>query len=115
MKSFILEFAEKPKINNLDYSIIEYSKKQNLSVLKNTEIPAITYVNMGTETFTKTTNEPTDSDNDYRFRLKRLLDTTSETFTTTEPSDSDHNYSSLKLLMDTQTITESQEPTDSDK
>lgn len=32
MKSFILGFAEKPIIKNLDYSIIEYSKKQNLSV-----------------------------------------------------------------------------------
>ena len=115
MKSLILDFAEQPKIKNLDYSIIEYSKLQNLSVLKNTEIPAVTYVNMETETFTKTTNEPTDSDNDYRFRLKRLLDTSSETFTTTEPSNSDRNYTSLKLLMDTQTITESQEPTDSDK
>ncbi|KAF2331498.1 hypothetical protein [Flavobacterium nitrogenifigens] len=83
--------------------------------MKGTNIPAVAYVNMDTETFTKTTGEPTDSDNDTRFRVKRLMDTSSETFTTTEPSDSDRNYSSLKLLMDTMTITESQEPTDSDK
>ena len=115
MRPLILEFAETPEIKNLDYSLIEYSSKQNLSVMKNTEIPAISYVNMDTETFTKTFNEPSDSDNNVRYNLKQLLDTSTETFTATEPSDSDNNYSSLKMLMDTQTITESVEPTDSDK
>jgi hypothetical protein len=104
MRPLILEFAETPEIKNLDYSLIEYSNKQNLSVIKNTEIPAITYVNMDTETFTKTFNEPSDSDNDVRYKLMGLLDTSTE-----------NNYSSLKMLMDTQTITESVEPTDSDK
>ncbi|OBY65975.1 hypothetical protein [Polaribacter vadi] len=115
MKPLILEFTESPKLQNIDYSLIEYSKEKNLSVLKNTTIPAISYVSMDTETFTKTSGEPSDSDNDYRLKLKRLLDTSTETFTSTEPSDSDNNYSSLKLLMDTQTVTESIEPTDSDK
>jgi len=115
MKPLILEFKETPEFKNLDYSLIEYSKQKQLSVVKNTEIPAISYVSMDTETFTKTSGEPTDSDNDLRFSLKRLLDTRTDTFTETEPSDGDDNYSSLKLLMDTQTITESVEPTDSDK
>jgi hypothetical protein len=49
MKPLILEFTESPKIQNIDYSLIEYSKEKNLSVLKNTDIPAISYVSMDTE------------------------------------------------------------------
>ena len=115
MRPLILEFSESPKLKNLDYSLIEYSQEKNLSVVKNTDIPAISYVSMDTETFTKTFGEPSDSDNEYKLKLRNILDTSTETFTTTEPSDSDNSYTSLKLLMDTQTITESIEPTDSDK
>lgn len=115
MKPLILEFTETPKLKNIDYSLVEYSKSKNLSVLINTNIPAISYVNMDTETFTKTSGEPTDSDYDFKSNLRRLLDTSTHTLVSTEPSDSDKNYSSLKLLMDTQTLTESVEPTDSDK
>jgi hypothetical protein len=115
MKPLILQFSEIPGQKNLDYSIIEYSKRLNLSVLKNTETPAISYVNMDTETITKAIGETTDSDYDNKLNLKRLFDTSTETHAATEPSDNDHNYSSLKLLLDTQTITESIEPTDSDK
>lgn len=115
MKPLILEFAEKPNVQELDYSIIEYSEEQNLSVTTGTTTPAIKTVALETETFTKTEGEPSDSDNDLRSNLKRLLDTSTETLSGTEPSDSDDNYSTMKLLMDTQTITECVEPTDSDK
>ncbi len=115
MRPLILEFTEKPTLKNLDFSLIEYSKKLNLSVIKNTEMPAIKYVSMDTETFTKTSGEPSDSDRDYMFNLRQLLDTSTETFTSTEPSDSDNDLKRLKLLMDTQTVTESVEGTDSDK
>jgi hypothetical protein len=115
MKPLILEFAEAPKLKNLDYSLIEYSWNKNLSVLKNTDIPAISYVSMDTETFTKTTGEPTDSDSNFNYKIKRLLDTSTGTHSFTEPSDSDDNFSPLKMLLDTQIITESVEPTDSDK
>lgn len=115
MRPLILEFTESPKLKNLDYSLIEYSKNKNLSVIKNTDIPAISYISMDTETFTKTFGEPSDSDSEYKLKLRKLLDTSTETLTSTELSDSDNNYSTLKLLIDTQTITESIEPTDSDK
>src|SRR5690606_1476008 len=115
MRPLILEFTERPTLKNLDFSLIEYSKKQNLSVIKDTEMPAIKYVSMDTETFTKTTGEPSDSDNDYKLSLRQVLDTSTDTFTSTEPSDSDNDLKRLKLLMDTQTITESVEGTDSDK
>jgi hypothetical protein len=114
MRPLILEFAEIPKIKKLDYSLIEYSNVKNLSLIKNTEIPAITYANMDTGTSTKTDNEPTDSDLDIRYKLSRLLDTSTDTRSAQEPTDSDDNFSSIKLLMDTKTITESVEPTDSD-
>lgn len=115
MRPLILEFTEKPTLKNLDFSLIEYSRKQNLSVVKGTEMPAINFVSMETETFTKTTGEPSDSDNDYKLNLRQVLDTSTDTFTSTEPSDSDNDLKRLKLLMDTQTVTESVEGTDSDK
>ncbi len=55
MRVLILEFTEKPTLKDLDFSLIEYSLKQNLSVVKNTDILAIKLVSMDTETFTKTT------------------------------------------------------------
>lgn len=116
MKPLILEFAESPELKKIDYSLIEYSKKKNLSVIKNTEIPAISYVSMDTETFTKTYGEPSDSDNQHKYNLRSLLDTSTETFTgASDPSDSDNNRKSLQMLLDTQTVTESIESTDSDK
>lgn len=115
MRPLILEFAETPEMKNLDFSLIEYSKKKNLSVMKGTENSAISYVNMDTSTMTKAGEEPADSDNDYKFNLKHLLDTSTDTFTSTEQSDSDNSRASLKMLMDTQTITESAEPTDPDR
>jgi hypothetical protein len=115
MRPLILEFTEKPTLKNLDFSIIEYSKKQNLSVVKGTEMPAIKFVSMDTETFTKSTGEPSDSDNNFKLSIRQVLDTNTETFNSTEPSDSDNDLKRLKFLMDTQTITESVEGTDSDK
>lgn len=169
MKPLILEFAETPTMQNLDFSLIEYSRKQNLSVLKGTETAAIAFVNMETETVTLVSQEPTDSDNNFKNQAKYLLDTTTETkvlqeasdsdfnrrhqarnlldtttgtrvsqessdndndrrlqmkylldtrtdtFTQQEASDNDNDRNSLMRLMDTQTITESQEPTDADK
>ncbi len=115
MRPLILEFAETPTLKNLDFSLIEYSTKKNLSVIKGTETSAISYVSMDTETFTKANQEPTDSDNDLRRQVKYLLDTSTGTFTSTEPSDNDDDRKSLMLLMDTQTLTESVEPTDADK
>lgn len=110
MRPLILKFAENPKFVDLDYSLIEYSNKKNLSVIKGTDIAAISALNMNTETFTKSSGEPSDSDNNLRLNLKRLLDTSTETFTSTEPSDSDKNHASLKLLMDTNTGTRNFNP-----
>lgn len=115
MRPLILEFAETPELANIDYSIIEYSRTKNLSVLKGTENSAISHLSLDTSTRTKDGAETSDSDLDYKFNLKRLLDTNTGSLNSTEPMDSDNDYASLKLLLDTQTITESVETTDTDK
>jgi hypothetical protein len=115
MNPLILKFAEKPEFKSLDYSMIEYSYTKNLSVLKNSDISAISIANMDTETLTKADTEPTDSDYDIQYKIKSLMETRSDTYTTGEQSDADDTHRSIKSLMDTHTITESQEPTDSDR
>jgi hypothetical protein len=115
MKPLILEFAENPELKDLDFSLIEYSPKDNLTVIKNTSIPAISYMNLETETFTRTTGEVSDADINHENNIRQLLDTSTSTFTSTEPSDSDNNHQTLLLLIDTKTITETIEPSDSDR
>ena len=116
MEPLLLKFKEKPSEKSLDYSILEYSKELNLSVLKASNQPAVKYFTLGTETFTKTTGEGADSDlSNANGRVKSLLDTSTETLAGGEPSDSDYsNSAKLKALLDTTTITESVEDTDRD-
>jgi hypothetical protein len=117
MKSLIIEYAERPTIKDIDNSILEYSHKHNLSVLKGTDKPAIQAAYMDTETMTKSTGEPTsDSDRDILMNLKMLMDTSIETKSNGEISIPDKNdYQVLRSLMDTQTLTEAREETDTDK
>lgn len=113
MKPLILNFLEKPPLSKLETSMIEYSKDLNLSVVKGTKTPAITYVNLDTNTFTKTEGE--DSDSDKSSYLMSLLDTSTAKLTQNELTDSDNDFNSLMKLMDTKTITESVEVSDSDR
>lgn len=143
MKPLILDYAEVPEKINLDYSLIEYSEKLNLSVLKGTDEVAIEKANLDTRTFTKATGESSDSDvsnmnlknlfdtitktgdnkessdSDYHSvqKLQNVLDTKTHTFVRVEETDSDNNnLIKLKLLMDTRTLTEvAREQTDKDK
>ncbi|MFT3845302.1 MAG: hypothetical protein QM725_09630 [Lacibacter sp.] len=87
MNLFFLQFKETPKLENLDYSLIEYDPTQNLSVNKITRQPAIDSLKLDTETFTKSQGENSDSDNNNQIAI--LLDTETRTFTRTEVSDSD--------------------------
>jgi len=112
MKPLIFEFKESPTGEALDYSLIEYDKRLNLSVNKLTGQPAIETINLETETFTKTQGEGADSDRDG---LSMLMDTETRTFTHSEASDSDKDRTALQNLMDTTTLTESSEATDQDK
>lgn len=109
MKPITFEFIEKPTENELDYSAIQYSNELNLSVDKTNGLPAIEFLNMDTETFTKTGGEASDSDMDIR------MDTVTRTFTQLESSDSDPNLHNIAGIMGTSTLTESSEVADSDE
>lgn len=115
MKPLILEFAETSELKELDYSLIEYSRKQNLSVIIGTETPAIQHVSMETETFTKTSGEASDSDKDYSLKLNSLMDTFTRTASNSETTDSDFGHRSIYSLMDTTTRTRMVEVSDSDR
>ena len=89
MKPLILAFAEKPKEQIVDASLIEYSSVLHLTVLKGTNIPAVNSNLSNTSTTTRT-------------------------FATREGSDLDKNLEQIKLLVATQTFTKSIESSDRD-
>ena len=115
MKHLILEFAEKPSNENIDLSNIEYDHDLNLNVLKGTKTPAINFSDQATETFTKVTGEAADTDRHLKKGLSLSMDTSTETRTHNEVSDSDKNFRDLYYLSATRTLTESSEALDSDK
>ncbi|MFC5626180.1 hypothetical protein [Algoriphagus winogradskyi] len=115
MKPLILNFAENNGKEDLDYSIIEYSKNQNLSVLKGTNIPAISQVNLGTQTNTRVSGEGTDSDFDRHHRLNSILHTSTKSLSNSEITDSDFDLGKLINLLDTNTNTKTIESSDSDR
>jgi hypothetical protein len=112
MNSLILKYAEQPQEINVNELNIEYSDVQNLTIIKNTEKPAINCLGLETQTITRSSTEPTDSDNDMS---SQLLQTNTVTDISTEPSDADKDYEAIRTIMQTQTVTESCEPTDSDR
>jgi hypothetical protein len=113
--NFILQFAEQPKDGAIDSGLVEYSERLNLNVIKGSEIPAVMFAEDATETFTKADTEGSDSDHDRYQRVDNLSDTETNTFHATEGSDSDRGVKGLFALLDTETITEAVEATDSDK
>ncbi|HXC03375.1 MAG TPA: hypothetical protein VNZ86_01410 [Bacteroidia bacterium] len=115
MNPLSFQFRETPTAQELDYSIIEYSDRLNLSVDKKTGKPAIDILMLDTQTYTKSGWEDSDSDDSG---VRMLLDTTTQTYSTPlgkEDSDNDNHRISLQALLDTTTITESREDIDQDK
>ncbi|SDE86897.1 hypothetical protein SAMN05216464_110121 [Mucilaginibacter pineti] len=143
MKPFIYNFLHHERHQAVDTnSIIEYSERLNLSVVKGTDYPAINIANLGTQTmnkgegtgsdvdrndhisksylqslgtntFTRADRETTDSDyNSTVNAIAALMGTNTLTLDGGEPSDSDHQR--LFEMMSTRTLTESKETTDSD-
>ena len=100
MKPLIFRFKETPAgENDIDFSLICYDEKLNLSVNKLTGKPAIGDVGMETETFTRQ-NETSDSDYNG---VKMLMDTMTATKTGGEGADDDP--SRIGVMMETQTST----------
>ena len=115
MKPLILNFAENNGNEDLENSIIEYSKNQNLSVLKGTSIPAISQLKVGTQTNTRVSGEGTDSDFDGHHQLNSLLHTSTKSLSDSEITDSDFDLDKLKNLLDTNTQTKTIETSDTDR
>lgn len=119
MEPLILKFKEVPCNQEIDYSILEYSEKLNLSVLRESKQPAIDYLSMETETFTRTLNEVSDSDkSELQRKLSTLVDTATHTYTQLEATDADPSsyvFKNLFMITDTTTLTEAVEGSDSDK
>lgn len=113
MKPLILQYLEKPVRGNFNASLLEYDEKLNLTIDKKTRKPAISYLNLETETFTKTFSEESDSDRDNNMAI--YMGTVTQTFTQLEGSDDDNDLRMIKQMMSTRTITESVETADSDK
>jgi hypothetical protein len=135
MRPLIFDFLEETT-NQILENPFEYSSELNLSIDKETRQPAIDYHSLDTQTFTKAGEEPTDSDHnltrsyldtqtdtlnrlessdsDQDIRSASLLDTMTGTRTNDECDDSDSQLRNFRAVLDTQTLTESKETTDSD-
>jgi hypothetical protein len=112
MKPFILQFQESADVEGPDFSLIAYNDKLNLSVDRQTGKPAISALELATETFTKTKTEATDSDSHY---MSTLMATQTVTEVHMEATDSDLNRPGLAMLMGTSTETRTYtEQSDSD-
>lgn len=113
MNPFILKYKEKPNGQEAPIGLLEYSNKLNLTVVKKTGKPAIG-LHLETETITKTA-EVSDTDKDVFGKVAKYLDTKTMTFEPEEVSDSDNNRRAILSMLETQTVTENIETTDSDK
>lgn len=89
MNPLILQYTEKSNADNFDFSKIEYNSKLNLTVDRKTGLPAIDYLNMSTETFTKTHNESSDCDSE---NLGLMMGTLTHTSYELESSDDDSSF-----------------------
>lgn len=112
MKPLILEYTEKSKNDNFDFSKIEYDSNLNLTVDKKTGHPAIDYLNLSTETHTRTSDETSDSDSEMNIMMGTLTKTSYQL----EGTDDDASFNTFKSMVDTVTMTfVNQEASDSDK
>jgi len=102
MNPFILSFRESPKEKDVDFSKIKYCDKLNLSIDVQSGLPAISFLNSSTSTFTKVYNETSDSDNDF---VGVMMGTMTRTQYQIEGTDEDANFNTIKSMMGTKTIT----------
>lgn len=113
MRPLILQYRETTKNQNFDFSGIAYSEKLNLTIDTKTGLPAIDYLSLSTETFTRTYDETSDSDND---RMSLMMSTVTKTSYQLEGTDEDPTYSFIKMMMETKTLTlVAQEGSDNDR
>jgi hypothetical protein len=118
MKPLILNFTTSPSKKNTDEAEMEYSEELNLTVIKGSLQPIIAITHLETQTNTRVGGEGADSD-PTGSRFKNQLDTSTQTLNGTEGSDSDPVTNTrtkfLRKMVDTKTLTEGREDSDSDK
>lgn len=112
MKPLLYHFKEHPSIDNTEDAPVEYNHVLNLTVLKGTDIPVVNFSSCDTETFTKASMEGSDSDNDFK---SYVFDTSTHTRSNKEGVDSDNETMKIARLIDTTTLTETQETSDQDR
>ena len=99
MKPLILDFAEQPQKIRNDISMLEYSHELNLTIYKETGKPAISEMELTTETVKKSKGAPSDSDKNSRLTNRSKLS----------------KYYSQRTILETRTYTEAEgEASDSD-
>lgn len=112
MNPLILQYKERSNNEGFDFSQIEYSLKLNLTIDKKTGLPAINFLNMSTETHTRTYNESSDCDSE---NMGLMMGTKAMTFTELESSDDDRGFSTVKSMRRKSSVTlVFQESTDND-
>lgn len=102
MNPFIFLFRESPTKGGHDFSYLSYDSFKNLTVNTLTGEPAISVLNMATETFTKADGESSDVDRNDEILL---MGTQTQTYSNLEASDSDDDLVLMRMLMGTSTET----------
>jgi len=117
MLPLLLAYAEEPVFTDFDAADeLIYCPRQNLTVLRATDEPAILVGSLETETFTKTFYETTDTDRSSDPTSRWHLATATDTRTRQEGSDTDaQGQPGIRGLLATATMTlVQQETTDTD-
>lgn len=109
MQPFSFQFKHYPTGESFDQSLIEYDETLNLSISKSTGKPAISELNMATETFTRS-DEAADSDD----RGISLMMATSTETKSGEGTDTDPFHIGTMMLTATHTAS-ADEDMDSDR
>ncbi|SDQ89895.1 hypothetical protein [Flagellimonas zhangzhouensis] len=112
MRPITFNFLEKPEEIGLDEPILSYDEELNLSIDKNSGLPAFDVLSMDTSTGTKDYVEVSDTDDTLNLSY---MDTATRTNTQMESTDLDNNVHYLIQMMDTSTATRTyDEAADSD-
>jgi hypothetical protein len=102
MNPFIFLFRESPRESGQDLSLLRYDPVKNLTIDPSTGKPAISVLNMATETFTKADGEMSDTDRSGEIVA---MGTQTQTFADAEGGDSDQDTTVIRMLMGTSTET----------
>jgi hypothetical protein len=107
MRPLLLAYAEEPTLAHATLpEELVYCSRQNLTVLRTTNSPAISLGCLETETLTKSFGETSDADNSREPAHFRYLDTATGTRTQQEVSETDYQgMANVRNWLDTASLT----------